>query len=76
MDVVKYLFEARADINKADSNDTTPVYVAAQNVRVIVNHHDLICIYIHDKYHCYCCRRCCYYKYDVMLNFIYLMNMK
>ena len=46
MDVVKYLFELGADINKADNDDTTPVYVAAESVRVLAKYFDLICIYI------------------------------
>ena len=33
LDVVKYLSESGADISKARKDDTTPVYVAAQEVR-------------------------------------------
>ena len=45
LDVVKYLSESGADINKADNDGTTPVYIAAQNVRTRIGRYDLICVY-------------------------------
>ena len=46
MDVVKYLSESGADINKADNDGFTPVNVAALNVRTRISHYDLTCIRI------------------------------
>ena len=46
LDVVKYLSESGADINKAYKiNGTTPVYIAAENVRTRIGHYDLTCVY-------------------------------
>ena len=45
LDVVKYLSESGADINKANNDGVTPVYVAASNVRTRIGHYDLTCVY-------------------------------
>ena len=45
LDVVKYLSESGADINKADVNGITPLYAAAQNVRTRIGHDDWTCVY-------------------------------
>ena len=45
LDVIKYLSESGADINKADNDGFTPVYIAAQNVRIRICHYDLTCVY-------------------------------
>ena len=45
LDVVNYLSESGADINKADSDGTTPVCVAAHIVRTRIGHYDLTCVY-------------------------------
>ena len=43
--MVKYLSESGADIHEARNDGTTPVYVAAQNVRTRIGHYDLTCVY-------------------------------
>ena len=45
LDVVKYLSESGADINKATNNVTTPVLTAAHMVRTRIGHYDLTCVY-------------------------------
>ena len=45
LDVVKYLSESGADINKSNTNGATPVYVAARKVRTRIGHYDLTCVY-------------------------------
>ena len=45
LDIVKYLSESGADINIADNDGITPVYVAAQNVRTRIGHDDWTCVY-------------------------------
>ena len=46
LDVVKYLSESGADINKADKDGTTPVCIAALKVRTRIGHYDLTCLYL------------------------------
>ena len=45
LDVVKYLYESGADINKADNNGFTPVLIAARKVRTRIGHNDWTCVY-------------------------------